>query len=476
MGRAGQGSGHGRDATVGATLRRWREQVAGCSQRSAASQIGVRPSLWSGWESGREAIGHRRMNDLDDLFGAGGTLAALLEAAGTSQAFAARTAWWFNVQGPSRPWWIWIRPADVAGGANEAVVTLRWGPSFIPPLNVGPGGVVITTPVSVPNPPLSVCFVEGEGWVDIGPGRLPREFAMSTLNGVRLMRSPTPDFGTFVAVDGIRRLMGRSVSWPQAVRTFFGDSDFISDVLAVREAPNTSEDVSEHDGEVVRAVAGGDFSRARIGRGYSRAEAARAITAFEPTHPVSEHQVQRLEAGRDPRPCLLRARLDALYRADGHLGCEPVPVRALDDDVDGVRVGVALPSWWIGPIWFRVADPAGGLVPLRVEWGRWAKNVLLRPDQTVTARRPTYDYAHPQLVVPHGVGVTAGIGRAAGAADINKNWMTIDSRATAWLLGFTGRNYLEAFGKTASQAVRMILGHRLGPTGESGDEAGEDAA
>lgn len=467
--------GQGRRTIVGAMLRQWREQVAGRSQRSAARQLGVPPSLWSGWESGREALGHDRVGDLDRLFEAEGTLTSLLEAASTPEAFPARTAWWFNVQGPSQPWWIWIRPEPSIEGTS-AMVTLRWGPSYIPPLAVPPEGIVITTPVSMPNPPLSVTFVQGAGWADMGPGELPAALGLVTFDGVALMRSPTPDFGTYVAMDGVRRLLGMSVAWPQALRGLLGDTPFLGDVLAVREAPNTSEDVSESAGEPAPPASGEDFARARIGRGHSRAEAARAVTALQPGHPVSEHQVQRLEAGREPRPILLRSRLDSTYRADGHLACELVPVARLEDDRDGPCFEVRLPRWWIGPVWFRVARAEEGLVPVRIEWGRWAKDVLMRSDQAVSARRPSVDYPDPRVGLPVGATLTAGVGRAEGAADINKNWLTIDSRATAWLLAFTARNYLEAFGKTAAQAAGMVQEQRHGDVAAQGEAAEAETA
>jgi len=86
-------------------LRRWREQVARCSQVSAAQQLGVPPSLRSGWESGRETVGNERFGDLGGVLAAGGTLAALLDATGTAKGFAARSDWWFNLQGRSCPRW-----------------------------------------------------------------------------------------------------------------------------------------------------------------------------------------------------------------------------------------------------------------------------------------------------------------------------------------------------------------------------------
>lgn len=437
--------------TVGTVLRRWREQVAGRTQRSAARELGVAPSLWSGWESGHEAVGQVRKHDLDRLFRAEGTLAALLEATTTPAAFAPRASWWFNVQGPSKPWWIWIRPHE-----DAAKVSLRWGPSVIPPVAVGAAGLVITTPVSMPNPPLSVCFVAGDGWVDMGPGALPGVLGLRIVDGVSLMRSPTPDYGTFVAVDGIRRLLGRSAAGPQAIRRLLGDPPFLDDVLAVLEAPNTSEDVRQVHGEPILASTGADFARARTGRGLGRAEAAFAVTTLEPRNPVSEHQIQRLEAGHDPRPYLLRSRLDAVYGADGHLGSEPVPVRAVGDGGRSVVSEVDHPDWWIGAVWFAVEDTGADSVAIEIEWGNWRKRVLMRAGQAVLARRPQPGYPLPRVTAPRRADVRAGIGRVHGAADINRNWSTTDERATAWLRAFTLRNYLRAFGTTASQVSAAV--------------------
>lgn len=213
-------------------------------------------------------------------------------------------------------------------------------------------------------------------------------------------------------------------------------------------------------GEETPPALGADFARVRVARGRSRAEAAGAVNALEPDHPVSEHQLQRLEAGREPRPCLLRSRLDSVYRADGHLACELVPVRPVDEQCGRRVFEVDHPDWWIGPAWFAPTGSHEGLVPIRIEWGRWVKDVLMRLGQTVSARRPCVGYPAPRVSVPTGVVLTAGIGRPPNAADINKNWLTIDDRATAWLLAFTARNYLGAFGKSASQAAEMVRFHR----------------
>lgn len=359
-----------------------------------------------------------------------------------------------------------IRAADPTA---DTTVWADWGPVYAKDIRVGPSGTVINVPVSVPNPAANFHFRNGVGWVDMGTGRIPRDLGFDAVRGVDLIEAPFLDYATQVFMRRIRSWGRGRPGWEQHVMSFFGGATFVRDALAVPtdaadKDPAINVDLRGRRGPAVQRPEGADFERARSGRLRSRPDVASVTTSMDPTHPASEDQIRRLEAGGSPRVRLLRARLDVICQADGHLTDDPVDVVLVHTDGGGTATHeVRFPDWWVGPVWFRATTPGGLPLKLRVQWGDWVKEPTLDSGQTAAARRPAHDYPAPLLTAPFKAVVTAGLGRVDGAVDINRHWDMVDSRAERRLVRQFRRTYLATFTRTPGEAARSIRHfHRQG--------------
>ncbi|HEY8545999.1 MAG TPA: helix-turn-helix transcriptional regulator, partial [Acidimicrobiales bacterium] len=380
----------GRYAAQADLLHTWRTRVAGCSQATVVAELGVSAGLASMWETGARRISIDHLRRLDALYGAEGALVDLTSALDTPRGLPPRTLWAHNPQGPSRPHWAWLRPRP---GEGRVDALLLWGAfAFDCSAPCDDRGFFVTSPVSMPNPPVWV-HLRRPGWVDFGQGRIPEELGVPAFEGLTVARLSTGGHSPVGLVDPvIVERFRRDPRFADAVVDFFGmKAELIRQVFSATEPTTYVADLTgdpassparadpppstgSAQGDPARGFDGPALRALREARGLSQADAAQLATDMLPDHPVSEDQIRVLERGGKPRPRLLRSRLDAAYRADGVTVVEEVPVT-------GARppFTIELPTFWIGPVWAELLadDPAPGRVHLA--FGRHRKDVFARP-------------------------------------------------------------------------------------------------
>jgi hypothetical protein len=429
-------------------LRAWRAEVARLSQATVARRLGVSEAAVSMWENGRRRVDFAHLVALDGCVGAGGALVDMALALGTPRGLPAGDRWAHNPQGPSGPRWAWVRPQ---AGALRVDALLLWGAfAFDCSADCDDRGVIVTSPVSMPNPPAWVHLRE-PGWVDFGRGEVPMALGIPTftaLSAARLARGGHSPAG-LVAPEVVERFT-RDPAFARAVLRFFGTRpDLVRDVFSVAEAPRSIVDLTAEPAEP--APRGGPPRAPRLrtlreARGLSRADAARLATELLPYDPISDDQVGVVERGGIPMPRHVLCRLDCVYRAGGRCGVERV-------EASGERSPFAFefPRYWIGPVWFTVGSPAddarGHAV---IQQGIASKRLYLRAGTTVTCRRPTEDAPPFVVSCPERWTVTGGMGMHPGARDVNWGWHNVDDSSTRGdapvhevLLGLFGRTRAE---------------------------------
>jgi transcriptional regulator with XRE-family HTH domain len=429
-------------------LRTWRAEVARLSQATVARRLGVSEAAVSMWENGRRRVDFAHLVALDGCVGAGGALVDMALALGTPRGLPAGDRWAHNPQGPSSPRWAWVRPQP---GALRVDALLLWGAfAFDCSADCDDRGVIVTSPVSMPNPPAWVHLRE-PGWVDFGRGEVPMALGIPTftaLSAARLARGGHSPAG-LVAPEVVERFT-RDPAFARAVLRFFGTRpELVRDVFSVAEAPRSIVDLTAEPAEP--APRGGPPRAPRLrtlreARGLSRADAARLATELLPYDPISDDQVGVVERGGIPMPRHLLSRLDRVYRAGGRCGVERV-------EASGERSPFAFefPRYWIGPVWFTVGSPAddarGHAV---IQQGIASKRLYLRAGTTVTCRRPTEDAPPFVVSCPERWTVTGGMGMHLGARDVNWGWHNVDDSSTRGdapvhevLLGLFGRTRAE---------------------------------
>lgn len=440
----------GRYADQAHLLHTWRTQVAGCSQATVVSEVGVSAGLASMWETGARRTSLTHLRRLDALYGADGALVDLALALDSPNGVPARPLWAHNPQGPSRPHWAWLRPRPGRGRVDSL---LLWGAfAFDCSAPCDDRGFFVTSPVSMPNPPVWVHLRE-PGWVDFGQGRIPDELGVPTFEGVTVARLSTGGQSPVGLVDpAVVARFRRDPRFADAVVDFFGQkAELVREVFSATEPKTYVADLTADPPKPVARPSGFDGAAYRVlreARGLSQAEAAQMASALLPDHPVSEDQVRVLERDGNPRPPLLRSRLDSAYRADGVTCVEELPV--------GVRAPgrftVEFPPYWIGPVWVTVVadgdDPPPG--PVQLAFGRHRKQLIARPGTTLTCRRSIPEKEPLRVSCPPGWWARAGLGARPDARDVNWGWRDVDDASTRGdspvhelLLGLFGRSRAE---------------------------------
>jgi hypothetical protein len=458
------------------------------SLRKLAAQLGVGHTTIANWESGLRAFDPDDFDRLDQATRAGGTLRDLLWASTTPLALAPREVWTANLSGPNpyllpvtglwrlyTPSWVWLREADEE--TEQVAVRLMWGPLVLDIDTHAPGGLLVTTLVSMSNPPIVVRF-RRTGWADFGRGQVPDGFGLDQVSGLSLMRRrPTPDFATAAVTRRIRSTAADASGWEQEVVRFTGHDTFVA-VALEEEEPTKIEDLRDHEVRLwapastpdQKVERGNLFRKARRGRGQARAEtdrsrmtwadAAAKATALWPEEPISAHQVDRLEDGGSSDAALILARLDVVYGAGGLLACEQLVNRDDHDyvvELEALHPGkrlfaVEFPHWWVGPVWIRFErSPRGeGVVTLR--WWPWKKSVSLRTGHTVACRRSSADEPPLKVEAPVGWRLIAGLGHNPAAYAINDNWVAQNDAAVEDIIRPGMAAYLYGFGRRQSEA------------------------
>jgi hypothetical protein len=425
-------------------------------QADVARRAGFAESTVSEWRSGRKPFGEN-VDRLDDALAAGGAFAALAHAATTPAAFPARLAWTFNLAAPGGPWWLWVR----AGGPESIVVTIRWGPVKVVVADVDQEGVIIASPVSIPNPPVRVDLT-GPGYADVGPGRLPRALDIPVVNGIQEMELDHANHATSVVAEWLSRRFGRIPGWRQLVVRLLGSSGFVRDVLSARHVSSRPEDLTTVDAVRYEPPSRADLVRAREGRELSLSQAAkhaRELLGSQAHLGPTKEQLRRFELGAEPRSPMLSARLDLTYRAGGRLAFEEISTLSL-----GQNRALALlefPTWWVGPVWLAVESSRDRPVEVLIQWGTWEKVVVTRPGVPLAFRRSSTADVPPRTAVgAPGAWVKAGIGTPPVAIDINDNWAVRPGGHRRTFIRTIRRTYLEAFGASPEDAARVAMRHR----------------
>lgn len=305
---------------LGAVLTTWRAH-AGFDQQQVAARLQPASSVGalSTWERDRRRPSWERIAELDDVYGAGGALVDLAGALDSPVGLPSRRVWSHNFRSEPGPVWAWLRPETP--GVLQAV--LRWGAFGIDLRHeCTRRGVLVCVPTSFTNPAGWVILRE-PGWVDFGRGRPPTELGIPIIEA--LDHASVTDLPHSVAGLVSRALSERyrsDAAFATEVQQLFGARpDLVDRVFNTTTGWRQILDVGPAPAAAARSGAAGmpagfsgsQYAALRAARHLSLRQAAEAATTLDPTAPVSDDHVRRLEAGSAPRVERLRSRLDMVY-------------------------------------------------------------------------------------------------------------------------------------------------------------------
>jgi hypothetical protein len=395
------------------------------------------------------------------LYGiAGEGLLDLMSAIDLPGAVVARTIWYHNFPGKG-PVWAWLRqptPAVVAAKAVWGVLTME---VKVPP---GPEGVLVTLPLSVPNPPVRLELAE-PGWVCFGRGKLPARFPLKTVNPIGSIDVlETADDIRAIFADRLDRLLGRNGTWRAALRRFVShradllDKAFPAPTAAqVHDLTNLPVPLpSPADGSVLPASR---WQAVRAARRHTQASAADYASALGPEGTrINDDQIQEFEKGAATTVADLAIRLDIVYGLDGHSGLYPQRKWIAGPNAEKVR----FPVWWQGPVWIRTApleSQAAGIIG--ITQGSWTRLQAIRPGHTLTTR--TASGGEPMSIkAPAGWEVTVGLGADPTAIDINARWLAVNNAEADRLFMNYAPTYIALFGRNREQFTSFVEAIRAG--------------
>lgn len=433
------------EGLAGQILRAWREH-AGRSGAEVARAMHVTPPAVSNWEKGARGRRTAEFLDMVESYAAALGLSvhesrALTEtwrAAGSPRVTPPRIEWAYNFPGAPGPVWAWIRTRDLA---EPFIGAVQWGP-FHARLDARAlaNGVIVQTPTSVPNPPLTVTLA-GPGWVDFGRGHVPPDVARRL--GIGYIRSGMftgPDTvwaETSHLADSDYRILLPSINEATQLARLLGMRWVFGRNRSPRHALDEAEieatfgsgpSVLDTGGLVSQLlVTAAKAQDIREARGMSRATAADLATRHEPSNPVSAKMIEGLEdGGRIPSPPRALTRLDMAYRMDGRFGIDRTYDSGFHDGSTGVH-DITFANYWRGPVWIqaRNADPLA-LCTVELTWGPWRRRQRVQSGGVLTTRKATNDAPPLRVRVPVGWRVVAGLGAIPTALDINQGWYPHD--------------------------------------------------
>lgn len=426
-------------ALRGRMVRVWLQQ-SDVAQAEAARRVGdlTRAGLHH-WLSGRVTPDATRVAALDAALEAGGVMAHLWRAAGTPEAWPARCAWDHNFR-LGEPAWVWVRSA----ASVPILAQFRWGAALagqvtLPP---GPGGLVAFAPTSVDNPPLQVRLEQPGGWVDFGHGSfthavLDEGLGASLVSHLDVLDRHHVEEGTLrdpVVANSVGVGLGRArallsehgLPWrvvQQNLHAFVPARtvhDHHPGPVRVRCRTDGSPEVLVHlDGEAL--------ARVRTARGFTQRETAAAVTALQPSEPITRDVIRGLEADSRGDRAGLVWRLDHVYEADGFLGVDRCPARR-----HGQTWSVIYPPEWVGPVWIHVHADTPGVVELL--WSPWLRRQRLDGPATLAFRKSSDGQGVLRVAAAPHVSVSSGTGIVPGSLDINAGWYPQSILASAGLL------------------------------------------
>lgn len=445
-------------ADLAGLLRTWRTQVAAIPASRVAASLGVGRSTLANWESGLRTPGAGMLEALDAAYQAKGALVDLAWALASPQSLDPRVEWWHNYQPAGGPVWAWARPEH----AGPVRLELRWGPlAMRVERRLGPQGVIVRVAASVANPPVHA-RIEPPGWVDFGQGPIPSALPIPTINALAHVRLANPaDDALAIISSRLRAALDGDGDWIDKLAGFLAKRrDLVTDGLSRTTPGPRLADLTgrapERPDTTAHAWSGPRYRALREARGLSRTDAATRARALDPATPVSDEQIALLEGGGRPRVADLPARLDVVYRADGHSVRQPIPVVTATDGTTTITV----PPWWTGPIWLTphttpaTARSQPGLITLR--WPPWQHRLRLHPATTLTTRKSPGQDKPLHALLPTGWTLTAGLGVHPDAIDINHGWHATDTTSADQILNHYHRVYLQLFNRTHIDLIRLL--------------------
>jgi transcriptional regulator with XRE-family HTH domain len=444
----------------GLVLQLWREE-AGMSAAELARRLDVSRGSVTNWERHSRAMERDTFERLLGLYGiAGEGLLDLISAIDLPGAVDARTTWYHNFPGKG-PVWAWLRQPTAAVVAAKAVWGVLTSEVKVPP---GSEGVVVTLPLSVPNPPVRLELAE-PGWVCFGRGKLPARLPLKMVNPIGSIDVlETADDIRAIFADRLDRLLGRNGSWRAALRRFVAhradllDKAFPAPTAAqVQDLTNLALPVHPSaDGSVLPASR---WQAVRTARRHTQASAADYASALGPEGTrISDDQIQEFEKGAATTVADLAIRLDVVYGLDGHSGL--YSQRKWIAGPNAEKVG--FPTWWKGPVWIRTApsaSPAAGIIG--ITWGSWTRLQTIRSGHALTTRTAGGGEAM-SIKAPVGWGVTVGLGADPAAIDINARWLAVDNAEADQLFRNYAPSYIALFGRSRQQFTSFVRAIRAG--------------
>jgi len=440
--------------TVGWLLRRWRTDVVRRTAAGVAADLGIVRAAVANWEAGLRVPDRARLEQIDRLYCANGTLAALCRAVGTPDALDPDRVWWHHFPDQGGPCWAWVRvprpPAVVS-------VSGRWGPLRADvQADCGSTGLLLTLPTSSSHPPLCVT-VDPPGWVDFGNGAVPAELPIasrSVLSAIRPVLPPDPALGLMLG--RLRPLMRAGTEWADRLESALGVGQLLGvgspapperRVLDLSTRPASAPIVSSTQWDGAR------YRLLRRARNMSRGYAAERVSELWPAEPLLEGQLELFERGGRPRVDELPARLDLVYQADGRSLVAPSGIAR-----DSGAVFLRPPSWWQGPLWiqpFSVGE-FDETARLRIVWEPWEKVILVGSGSVLSFRKSARELSRPAVHLPDGWGLRAGIGKHPEAVSVDHDWWPLsDERAKSIFHQYVGA-YLALLGRNVDSPRNML--------------------
>ncbi len=439
-------------------LRAWRTQVARARASRVAASLGIGRSTLANWESGLRTPSIYMLEALDSAYHAKGALVDLAWALASPQGLDARSEWWHNYPPKGGPVWVWARPET----SGHVRFELHWGPLGLQvQRRLGPHGLIVKVAASVANPPVHA-RIEPRGWVDFGQGPIPRTLGIPTLNALAHVRLVDPaDDALAIISSRLRGALERDGDWIDKLAAFLARRrDLVTDGLT-RSTPNLRVvDLTSHTPRpadtTAQAWSGPRYRALRVARRLSQADAATRATALNPARPVSDEQIALLETGGHPRVPDLPARLDVVYRADGHSLRQPIPTTTATDG----SITIAPPPWWTGPIWLtpHTTPAGGGSEPgeIVLRWPPWQHRLRVHPATTLTTRKAPGESQPLHAQLPAGWTLKAGLGAHPDTIDINHGWHAADTTNGDRILNRYLHVYLELFDRTHRDLIHLL--------------------
>jgi transcriptional regulator with XRE-family HTH domain len=409
--------------TAGPLLRIWRTNVLSMTVRQLAAALHVSASSISQWETDDRTIDRGILRSIQELGAdADREVGQILDRAGTPAALAATRRWEHNFPSHADGVFIWIRASEPN---CRMTINAHWGIVQLDlATTVGVNGILITGPGAVTNPRL-VVDLEPDGWCDFFIGAPSERLGIEIIEAVplfRVVKNRSP-----FAVLFARHLRSNMPDDPEAISAAVGiDVALVREMMGIEHGDAEPAEVSANDVEV-RVNADLAFRQARVAYSLSQQQLADAVNELTGWF-VTQDSISRLERGLAVNNVLLAAAVDRALGADGRLAS--VPFRTIVEGTPEIK----FPSWWVGPIWIQVNEPA--LVSLT--WPPYAKRVRVDGGSGVLYTRCA-DPTAPLMIelAPGSVAGTIGLGRHPGSIDVNDHWWhaSVDSLNQVMFMG-----------------------------------------